>query len=171
MQFEPLTNVIVRLRHIATLALLICGAVPARAQLRATSVLTLEGARNIVSAAEAEAVKNKWPMSIAIVDASGGLVLFHKLDGSRPSNVDFAMAKARTAARYQRTTKSLDSAVTAGRIQLLASDALPIEGGEPILVDGQVIGAVGVSGGTAAQDAQVARAGIAALKISIVRDR
>ena len=158
-------------RYLVAVGLLACASVPAEAQLRAASVLTLDGARNIVAAAEAEAVKNKWPMSIAIVDASGGLVLFHKLDGSRPSNVDFAQAKARTAARYQRTTKSLDSAVTAGRIQLLASDALPIEGGEPILVDGQVIGAVGVSGGTAAQDAQVARAGIAALKTSIVHDR
>jgi uncharacterized protein GlcG (DUF336 family) len=93
-------------------------------------------------------------------------VLFHKADGARLSNVDFAMAKARTSARFQRPTKGLDSSVTAGRIQLLAADALPIEGGEPIVIDGQVIGAVGVSGGTAAQDAQVARAGIAALKNS-----
>jgi glc operon protein GlcG len=156
-----------RSRILFSLALLIFGAVPASAQLRATSVVTLEGARNIVAASEEEAKKNNWSMSFAIVDASGGLVLFHKGDGSRPSNVDFAMAKARTAARYQRTTKSLDSAVTAGRIQFLASDALPIEGGVPIIVDGQIIGAVGVSGGTAAQDAQVASVGIAALRKTI----
>jgi uncharacterized protein GlcG (DUF336 family) len=124
----------------------------------------LEGAKNIVAAAEAEAQKNNWGMAFAVVDAAGNLVLFHKGDAARPSNVEFALAKARTAARFQRPTKSLDSSVTAGRIQLLAADALPIEGGVPIVIDGQVIGAVGVSGGTSAQDAQVAMAGIAALK-------
>ncbi len=146
-----------------TAALMLIGATPAAAQLRATKALTLDGAKNIVAAAEAEARKNNWSMSIAIVDAAGELVLFHKGDGTRPSNAEFAQRKARTAARFQRPTKSLDSSVTAGRIQLLAADALPIEGGVPIVVDGQVIGAVGVSGGTAAQDAQVATVGIAAL--------
>jgi uncharacterized protein GlcG (DUF336 family) len=136
---------------------------PAFGQLRETKMLTLAGAKNIVAAAEAEAMKNNWGMAFAIVDAAGQLVLFHKGDGARPSNVDFAIAKARTAARYQRPTKALDSMVTSGRIQFLAADALPIEGGVPIVVEGQVIGAVGVSGGTSAQDAQVATAGIAAL--------
>ena len=92
----------------------------------------MDGAKNIVAAAEAEAQKNNWGMAVAIVDAAGNLVLFHKGDGARPSNVEFALAKARTAARFQRTTKSLDSAVTAGRLQFLAADALPIEGGVPI---------------------------------------
>ncbi len=135
----------------------------AGAQLAPTRALTLEGAKNIVAAAEAEAKKNNWNMAIAIVDQGGGLILFHKGDGTRPSNVDFALAKARTAAKFQRETKGLDSAVTAGRLQYLATDALPIEGGVPIIVDGQVIGAVGASGGSSAQDAQVAKAGIAAL--------
>lgn len=135
------------------------------AQVKASAILTLEGAKNIVAAAEAEARRNNWNMTYAIVDADGGLVLFHKGDNTRPSNVDFALAKARTSARFQRATKLLDSAVTAGRLQWLAADALPIEGGVPILVNGMVIGAVGVSGGTSAQDAQVAIAGIAALKI------
>jgi glc operon protein GlcG len=145
-------------------ATLIVAAIPARAQVRVTHMLTLEGAKNIVAAAEAEAKKNNWNMAIAIVDASGGLVLFHKGDNTRPSNVEFALAKARTAARFQRPTKALDSAVTAGRIQWLAADALPIEGGVPIVVDGIVIGAVAASGGTSAQDAQVAQAGIDALR-------
>jgi len=149
---------------IFAVALLTLGALPAQSQLRDAKVLTLDGAKNIVAAAEAEAKRNNWGMAFAIVDAAGGLVLFHKGDGARPSNVDFAIAKARTAARYQRPTKALDSAVTSGRIQFLAADALPIEGGVPIIVDGQVIGAVGVSGGTSAQDAQVASAGIAALQ-------
>ena len=142
-------------------------AAPASAQVRATSGLTLDGARNIVAAAEAEAKKNGWSMSIAIVDAAGELVLFHKSDMSAPFNGDFALRKARTAARYRRPTKALDSVVAGGRIQFLASDALPIEGGVPIIVRGQVIGAVGASGGTAPQDAQVASAGIAALNTAI----
>ena len=166
----PLSHTIhVRIRLLLVAAGLLCARSPLAAQVRATSMLTLDGARNIVAAAEAEAQKNNWSMSIAIVDAFGGLVLFHKGDGSRPSNVDFALAKARTAARFQRTSKSLDSAVTAGRLQWLAVDALPIEGGVPILVGGQVIGAVGVSGGTAPQDAQVASAGIAALRTTTER--
>lgn len=157
------------MRHIYLVvpALLLFTATSAQAQLRATKVLTLDGAKNIAEAAEAEAKKNNWSMVVAIVDASGGLVLFHKADGTRPSNVEFALGKARTAARFQRATKGLDSAVTAGRIQYLAADMLPIEGGVPIIVDGQVIGAVGVSGGAAAQDAQVASAGIAALKNTV----
>lgn len=159
------------LRHLLAAVLLVLVSSPASAQLRATSMLTLDGARNIAAAAEAEAKKNSWSVSIAIVDASGGLVLFQKGDGTRPSNVEFALAKARTAARFQRQTRLLDSAVTAGRIQWLAADALPIEGGVPIIVSGQVIGAVGVSGATSAQDAQVASAGIAALKLTIERDR
>jgi glc operon protein GlcG len=150
-----------RLVIIAALAATL--AVPAAAQVRVTTGLTLDGARNIVAAAEAEAKKNGWSMSIAIVDAAGELVLFHKSDMSAPYNTDFALRKARTAARYRRPTKALDSVVAGGRIQFLASDALPIEGGMPIIVRGQVIGAVGASGGTAPQDAQVASAGIAAL--------
>jgi uncharacterized protein GlcG (DUF336 family) len=154
-------------RHLVVPVLLLCAGARAQAQLRATKSLTLDGARNIAAAAEAEAQKNNWSMVVAIVDAAGGLVLFHKADGTRPSNVEFALGKARTAARFQRTTKGLDSAVTAGRIHYLAADALPIEGGVPIIVDGQVIGAVGVSGGTSAQDAQVASIGIAALRTSV----
>ena len=153
-----------RHRNLFAALLLLITATPAWAQLRVTKSLTLEGARNIMAAADAEAKKNNWSVAIAIVDPAGGLVLFQKADGARPSNVDFAVGKARTAARYQRPTKGLDSAVASGRLQLLAADALPIEGGVPIVVDGQVVGAVGVSGVTAAQDAQVAMAGIAALK-------
>jgi uncharacterized protein GlcG (DUF336 family) len=137
---------------------------PAGAQLRDLKGLTLDGAKNIVAAAEAEARKNNWNMAFAVVDAAGDLVLFHKTDAARPSNGEFALGKARTAARFQRPTKSLDSTIAAGRIQFLAAQgALPIEGGVPIIVDGKVIGAVGVSGGTSAQDAQVATAGIGAL--------
>lgn len=152
-----------RYRYLFAPMLLAATAGTANAQLQSTKALTLDGAKNIVAAAEAEAKKSNWNLAYAIVDAAGGLVLFHKGDGARPSNVDFALAKARTAARYQRETRLLDSSVAAGRVQFLATDALPLEGGVPIIVDGQVIGAVGISGATSAQDAQVAKAGIAAL--------
>ena len=116
-----------------------------------------------MAAAEAEARKNNWNLAIAVVDAAGGLVMFHKMDGTGPSNVDFAIGKARTAARYRRASRLIDSSVTAGRLAFLATDALPIEGGIPIVIDGLVIGAVGTSGATSAQDAQAAQAGINAL--------
>ncbi len=152
-------------RSLIILSALVGLSAPVAAQVKTTHVVTLDGAKNIVAAAEAEAKRNGWNMSFAIVDVAGELVLFHKGDNTRPSNAEFAMRKARTAARYQRETRLLDSAVTAGRIAYLATDALPIEGGVEIRVDGQVIGAVGVSGGTSAQDAQVAKTGIAALVI------
>src|SRR5258708_19581772 len=107
---------------------MLIGATPAAAQLRATKALTLDGAKNIVAAAEAEARKNNWSMSIAIVDAAGELVLFHKGDGTRPSNAEFAQRKARTAARFHPPTQSLDSSPTPGPIHLLPPHPLPIQG-------------------------------------------
>jgi glc operon protein GlcG len=150
-------------RLFASLVLLVLFGTPARAQLRDTKMLTLDGAKNILAAAEAEAKKNSWNLAIAVVDAAGGLVAFHKMDNTGPSNVDFALGKARTAARYRRATRLLDSALTAGRTAFLATDALPIEGGVPIIIDGLVIGAVGASGAQSSQDAQAATAGINAL--------
>lgn len=142
---------------------LIAKAAPSHAQLRDTKLITLDGAKNILAAAEAEARKNNWNLAIAVVDASGGLIAFHKMDGTGPSNVDFALGKARTAARYRRPTRLLDSALTAGRTAFLATDALPIEGGIPIIIDGITIGAVAASGAQSSQDAQAAQAGINAL--------
>ena len=137
---------------------------PARAQVRSTVVITLDGAKGIMAAAEAEAKKNNWNVSIAIVDVAGELIAFHRGDNTRPSNMEFSIAKARTAARFQRETRLIDSTVAAGRVQMLKADAFPVEGGVPVYANGVVIGAVGVSGATSAQDAQVARAGIAALR-------
>jgi uncharacterized protein GlcG (DUF336 family) len=134
----------------------------ARAQLRAERVLSLEGARKALAAGEAEARKNGWAVSIAVVDAAGELLAFVRLDGAHPASVNVSRAKARTAARFRRPTRAMDSLVTAGRGALLvADDALPLEGAVPIVVGGAVVGAVGVSGVTSAQDAQVAAAGAA----------
>ena len=136
----------------------------ANAQLLDAKVIGMDAARTMMAAAEAEAARNGWPVAIAIVDASGELVAFHKLDGTQSASIDIAIGKARTAARLRRPTKALEDAIASGRMALAAVDGItPLEGGVPITVDGQVIGAMGVSGVTSQQDAQVAEAGIRAL--------
>ena len=136
----------------------------AAAQTSETSVLNLAGARVMAEVAEAEAVRNNWKVAIAVVDAHGELIFFLKMDDVQQGSVDIAQAKARTAARMRRPTKALDDAVVGGRLALLALDGLlPLEGGVPVIHNGVVIGAVGVSGVTSAQDAQVAAAGIRAV--------
>jgi glc operon protein GlcG len=125
--------------------------------------LTLDGAKAMVAAAEAEGLKNGWNVSIAIVDAAGGLVVFHRLENTQPASDMIAIGKARTAARFKRPSRLLEESIASGRLALLAvGDALPMQGGLPILVDEHVIGAIGVSGVTAAQDEQIAHAGLAA---------
>lgn len=138
---------------------------PLKAQTAARQVITLEGARNMAAAAEAEAKRNGWNVTIVVADAAGEPILLQRMDGAPFSSLDIAMGKARTAARFRRPTKSLDESVSAGRAALLSLDGFTLlEGGEPVTMDSQVIGAVGVSGVTSAQDAQIARAGIAALR-------
>lgn len=127
-------------------------------------VITLDGARRMLAAAGAEARKNNWNVAIAVVDESGNLIAFEKLDDTQVASVDIAIGKARTAARMKRPTKALEDAVSGGRTVMLAVEGIvPLEGGVPVVVDGRIIGAVGVSGVTSQQDAQVASAGVAAL--------
>ncbi len=144
---------------------LISGVASAQAQTADRKIITLDGAKAIVAAAEAEALKNKWTVAIAVVDESGNLIAFHKLDDTQVGSIDIAIGKARTAARMKRSTKALEDAVAGGRTVMLAIEGLtPLEGGVPVMLGGRVIGAVGVSGVTSQQDAQVAQAGVAALK-------
>ena len=128
--------------------------------------ITLEAAKAMMAAAEAEAIGNDWKMAISIVDAAGNLILFEKLDDTQPGSIAVATNKAKTAANFKRPTRVLEDLVASGRTVFLAIDGLlPLQGGVPITADGRVIGAIGVSGGTAAQDEQVALAGIKALGI------
>jgi glc operon protein GlcG len=137
----------------------------ARAQLADTKVLTLQAAKTMLAAAEAEARKNNWTMSIAVVDAAGELIAFQRMDDAPFGSIAVAQGKARTAARFRRPTKALDSTVAAGRVGLMTLDgAVTVEGGVPIMVNGKLVGAVGASGGASPQDAQVSRAGVDALK-------
>jgi glc operon protein GlcG len=149
----------------ATILTLLALPIVARAQLVQSSSIAADGAQRAIAAAVAEAKKNAWNVSIAVVDTHGELVGFLRMDGALVASVDVSRAKARTAARFRRSTFMLDSSVKAGRIQLLALDGVtPVEGGVPITVNGQVVGAIGVSGATSAQDAQMALAGAAAVQ-------
>jgi uncharacterized protein GlcG (DUF336 family) len=126
--------------------------------------ITLEAAKKMAAAGEAEARKNGWNVAIAVVDASGGLILFQKLDETQPGSIAISQGKARTAALFKRPTKAMEEAVAAGKLAFLSLDGiLPIQGGLPVIADGKVIGAVGVSGVTSAQDEQVAQAALGAL--------
>jgi glc operon protein GlcG len=122
----------------------------------------LAAAKKAMAAAEAEAAKNNWPVAIAVVDSAGQLVLLQKQDNTQYGSIDVAMDKARTANNFRRSTKVLENVVAGGGagLRLLSiRNMSPLEGGVPIVADGKVIGAVGVSGVTSQQDAQVAQAG------------
>lgn len=126
--------------------------------------LTLDDAKKIAAAAEAEARHNDWPVVIAIVDDGAHLLHLLRLDDAQFGSIEVAMQKARAAIAFRRPTKVWEEHVTEGRMRYLAlPGTLPIEGGLPIMVDGQFIGAIGVSGVRSNQDAQIAQAGIDAL--------
>jgi glc operon protein GlcG len=132
------------------------------AKLATKKILTLEAAKQIAGAAQAEAAKNKWTMVICVVDDGGHLIYLERMDGTQIGSVQVAQEKAVTAVRFKRPTKALEDAVAGGRtVVMKLPGATPIEGGVPIIVDGAVIGAVGVSGGTSPQDGQVAAVGVA----------
>jgi uncharacterized protein GlcG (DUF336 family) len=137
----------------------------AQSPLPTKPVLTLEAATRVAAAAEAEARRNDWAVSIAVLDDSGHLVLFRRMDGAKLVAIDIAIGKARTAAYFQGPTKDLEAEVAGGRTALLPIDGfMPLEGGVPLISGGRMVGAVGVSGVTGAQDAQCAQAGAAALR-------
>ena len=129
--------------------------------------INLETAKKAAAAATAEARKNNWAMAFAITDPSGELVYFEKIDGTQTASIGIAQDKSRTAARFKRATKVFQDAVGKGGEELRylgLNGVTPAEGGVPIVLNGAIVGAIGVSGGTGAQDAQCAAAGAAAIK-------
>jgi glc operon protein GlcG len=129
--------------------------------------ITGENAKKVAAAALAEARKNNWNMAAAVVDPAGDLVYFEKLDGTQAASVNIAVDKARSAARFKRPTKALQDALAAGGVglRLLALEgAVPVDGGVPLLMDGKIVGAIGLSGGTSDQDGQCATAGAKTVK-------
>jgi len=156
------------LNAVVALALLLCSTL-AMAQLTAPYGLSisLEDAKKVTAPAIAEAKKNNWTMAVAIVDAAGNLVYFEKMDGTQVASAAIAVDKARSSAQFKRPTKALQDALAAGGegLRILGlPGAVPVEGGVPLVADGKIVGAIGVSGGTSAQDAQCAIAGAAVLK-------
>jgi uncharacterized protein GlcG (DUF336 family) len=128
--------------------------------------ITLEQAKKVMAGAEAEAKKNNWNVVITILDSGGNLVMTHRLDGTQFGSIEVAREKAYSAVAFRRPTKVFEDLVGQGgtNLRLLKlSGASPLEGGIPIVADGKLIGAIGVSGVTSQQDAQTARAGIEAL--------
>lgn len=128
-------------------------------------ILSLDEAKKIAAAAEAEARANNWAVTIAIVDDAGHLMWLQRMDGVTLISIDMAQAKAKTAALGRRETKIYEDMINNGRFSFMSAPVLEgmIEGGAPIMVDGQCLGAVGVSGVRSAEDAQIAKAGIVAL--------
>ncbi len=137
---------------------------PAWAQLMDKKALTLQAAKKLAAAAEAEAMKNNWRVVVAIVDEGGHLIYLQRIDETQTGSIDVAIQKARGAVAYKRPTKAFEEAVAGGRnVVMTLPHSMPIEGGLPLGVDGKVIGGIGVSGVTAQQDGMVAKAGADAL--------
>jgi len=129
------------------------------------AVLCSADVKKMAAAAEAEALANNWAVTIAIVDDGGHLLALHRMDGCAPISAHIAPSKAKTAAMGRRETKIYEDVINNGRTSFLSAPYIDgmLEGGVPVVVNGQVIGAVGVSGVKSEQDAQIAKAGIAAL--------
>ncbi len=129
--------------------------------------ISLENAKKAITPALAEATKNNWAMAVAIVDPAGNLVYYEKMDNTQLGSANVAVDKARSAALFKRPTKAFQDALAAGgdglRI-LRIQGATPVEGGIPLVSDGKIVGAIGVSGGTSAQDGQCAKASADAFK-------
>jgi glc operon protein GlcG len=133
--------------------------------LQAKPYLTHDDARRIAAAAEAEARAHQWAVTIAVVDDGGHLLWLQRLDGAPPVSAHIAPAKAHTAALGRRESKGYEDIINGGRTAFLSAPAIQgmLEGGVPVMAQGHCIGAVGVSGVKSTEDAQIARAGIAAL--------
>jgi glc operon protein GlcG len=131
------------------------------------SPISLENAKKVAAAAIAEARKNNWTMAVAVTDTAGYLVYFERVDATPVGSVAVAISKARSAAQFKRPTKVFQDSLAEGGegLRILGLEgAVPVEGGLPLVMDGKIVGAIGVSGGTSAQDGQCAKPGAEALK-------
>lgn len=158
-----------RYRLSAVMLALALFAVPASAQQTPPpygAPITLETAKKIMAAAEAEAARNNQAVVITIIDSGGNTVMMHKFDNTQFASIDASAGKAQTALAFKRPSKHLEDAVAAGGagMRLVGlKNIWPIEGGFPIVIDGKIAGAIGVSGALASQDSQIARAGLDAV--------
>ena len=129
--------------------------------------IPLADAKRVLIAAQAEAARNKWNVAVAVVDSGGHLVAFERMDTTQFGSVEVAQDKARTAVAFRRPSKAFQDTIAAGgegMRMLKLTGATPIEGGLPLVMNGKIVGAIGVSGATSAQDGQIAAAGLVVLK-------
>ncbi len=155
------------MRHVAflTLTALFCAGAASAQELTTKKSLNLAVAKKIAAAAEAEARKNNWNVVICVLDEGANLLYLQRMDGTQIGSIDVAVAKAASAIKFKRPTKVFEEAVKGGRnVILKLPGALPVEGGEPITADGNIIGAIGVSGVQSNEDGEIARAGAASVK-------
>jgi uncharacterized protein GlcG (DUF336 family) len=131
--------------------------------MRNRPALTLADVKRIAAAAEAEATRNRWNVAIAIHDDGGHLLGFVRMDGATPANAEIAIGKGRAAAVSRRSTRAWEDRIAGGRLAMLKMPVLPVIGGLPIVVDGECVGGIGVSGVQSHEDERIAQAGIDAL--------
>lgn len=152
------------LRCLLVAAGLALGAFPLRAQLVNKTSVSLELAKKIAAKAEAEAAAKKWTVVVAIVDDGDNHVYLSRMDGTQLGSIDVAQAKARTALKFKRPTKAFEDAVASGRNAILSlPDALLVEGGVPLVVNGAYVGALGISGMKSSEDGEIAAAALTVL--------
>ena len=157
-----------RLITLLTLTLLLSLVTAAKPGLPVKKVLTLDAAKRIAAAAEAEATKRKATVVIVVVDDGGHLLLLERLDDTQVASVEVGIGKARTAAIFRRPSKVFEDQVRDGRVAALAlPGATPLQGGVPIIYEGKVIGAIGVSGNTPQEDEDIAKVGAASAAAAI----
>ena len=153
------------LRMLSVLALMFVCAALSAGKLATKKVLTLEIAKEIAAAAEAYARKHDWSVVITILDDGGNMIYLERMDGAPIGPIEIAVKKAKTAVSFKRPTRDFQDAVGNGNNQLLAADnIIPMQGGLPLSADGEVVGAIGVSGAKGDQDAEIAAAGAAYLQ-------
>ena len=157
------------LRSLAAVVFALCAAAILLAQMPNPYGLPIgvENAKKTAAAALKEAAKNNWNMAVAVVDPGGHLIYYEKMDNTQLGSANIAIDKARTAALFKRPTKAFQDALAAGAngLRILRLEGVvPVEGGVPLVIDGKIVGAIGVSGGTSAQDAQCAEVGAEAMK-------
>jgi glc operon protein GlcG len=156
-------------RSVVAAMVVVCGLAMAQAQMPNPlgGPVSLENARKTAAPALAEAEKNHWTVAVAVVDTGGNLVYYEKMDNTQIGSANVAIEKARTAALFKRPTKAFQDALAGGGdgLRILSlKGVVAIEGGIPLVMDGKIVGAIGVSGATSAQDAQCAKAGADVLK-------
>ncbi len=157
-----------RIQIFGATLLVTMAAVAVQAQLPTKQVLTLDAAKKIATAAEAEAKKRRATVVIAVVDDAGYLLVLERLDDTQVASVDVGIAKARTAAIFRRPSKVFEDQIRDGRVAALAlTGATPLQGGVPIFVEGKIVGAIGVSGNSPQEDEDIAKAGAVSASAAI----